>query len=229
MFRALPGRWLRHGRFWLVSQVLHFLTRPNAELRRRLAEVRTALRFADHQPVLALHVRKGDACSHRGECKGLAAFMPHIERMVDRFGYRSVFLATPSQEVIRETGGFPNITWLYRNTTSPLQRALAANKLVRLEDVLLRRGLIDPVQEWQDAMLDIYLMGESQGFVGAFSSSAARLAYALMSADPDGCARPFVSADINWCFAYMRGGPHVIRKGDAAAVLETANAGDLTC
>ena len=234
VFNRLPQQWLRHGRFWLISQVLHFLTQPNAVLRRVLARARAQLRFDDHQPVLALHVRKGDACKHRGECRGLNAFMPHVQRMLSAYSYRSVFLATPSMDVILETARYPNITWLYVNRTSRratnAQSALDSNRLVRLEDGLLRRDLLDPVLEWQDTLVDIYLMAESQGLVGAFSSSAARLAYSLMSAGPTGCAKPFISVDINWCFAYMRGGPDVIRRdGAPATAMITRSAGALTC
>ena len=50
-----------------------------------------------------------------------------------------------------------------------------------------------------------------------------------MSPGERGCAKPFVSVDINWCFAYMRGGPRVIRRGDAPAVMATGGAGSLTC
>ena len=231
----LPQRWLRHGRFWLVSQTLYFLTRPNAVLRRIFGRARARLRFADNQPVLALHVRKGDACKHRGECRGLSTYMPHVYRMMAEYQYKSVFLATPSQEVLYETARFPNITWLFVNGSNRqgahTQSVLDSNRLIRLEEGLLRRGLLDPVLEWQDTLVDIYLMAESQGMVGAFSSSAARLAYSLMSAGPSGCAKPFISLDINWCFAYMRGGPQIIRRNDAPAQLGTSisAAGSLTC
>ncbi|KAL1529062.1 hypothetical protein AB1Y20_000025 [Prymnesium parvum] len=228
VFRSLPHRWLRHGRFWLISQVLRFVTAPSALVERRLRRARAAVRLEAHRPVLALHVRKGDACTHRGECRGLAPFMPHVERMVETRGYRSVFLATPSPEVIAETRRFPNITWLYRNLTPSLHDAMRAHRLVRIEDALLQGGLIDPVQEWQDALIDIYLMAESDGFVGAFSSSAARLAYSLMSAMRGGCTMPFVSLDMNWCFAYMRGGPNVVRRGRSHTALG-ARFANLTC
>ncbi|KAL3920237.1 MAG: hypothetical protein SGPRY_005330 [Prymnesium sp.] len=229
LLSKLPERWTRHGRFWVISQALRFLTRPNAQLLHALRRARADLRFTEHQPVLALHVRKGDACRHRGECKGLAAFMPHVYRMVHQLGYRSVFLSTPSPEVITEIALFPNITWLHRKRNFALQDALNSHGLRRLEDALLKRGLIDPVQEWQDAMLDVYLMAESEGLVAAFSSNAARLAYSLMTARAGGCIKPFISVDINWCFAFMRGGVNVIRRDSEPAKMAVGSAGSLTC
>ena len=204
----LPHRYTRHGRFWLLAQTLHFLTRPNAALRHQLQRERAALRMRAHHPVLALHVRKGDACTHRGECRGLEAFMPEVRRAAKAYGIRAVFLATPSAEGRAETARYPEFTWLYRNVTD----AAAASKVKRLEDGLLNRR-VRAVDEWRSLMIDVYLMAEAQALIGAFSSSAARLALALMAASPDGCLKPFVSVDINWCFAFFRGGDSIIRRG----------------
>ena len=212
----LPRRYTRHGRFWLLAQTLHFLTRPNAALRHQLQRERTALRLRAHQPALALHVRKGDACSHRGECRGLAEFMPEVRSVAQRYGIRTVFLATPSAEVRAETARYPEFTWLFRNESGVggggTERALRAGGHIRLEDGLLSRR-VRAVDEWRSAMIDIYLMAECRAFVGAFSSSAARLVLALMAAGAGGCLKPFVSVDIAWCFAFLRGGPEVIRRG----------------
>ena len=63
-------------------------------------------------------------------------------------------------------------------------------------------------------MLEVYLMAESDGLVAGFSSNVARLVYALMAARAQGCLKPFISADINWCFAFLRRG----RSSSAAAI-----------
>ena len=204
VFARLPQRYLRHGRFWLIAQTLHFLTRPNAALRHELQRERAALRLRAHQPLLALHVRKGDACAHRGECRGLADFMPEVRRVAMAYGIRAVFLSTPSADVRAETAQYPEFTWLFRNSSS----AAASS---RLEDGLLSRR-VNALEEWRSTMIDVYLMAECEVLVGAFSSSAARLALALMASGPGGCLKPFASVDINWCFAYLRGGPAVIRR-----------------
>ena len=214
VMQRLPTPWLRRGRFWLVSQVLQFLTRPNFALQQRLTRARAELRFAEHQPVLAVHVRKGDACTHRGECRGLAGSMPQIEQMAASYGFRSIFLATPSADVLEETTRYPQFRWLFLNTT----RTQAAGG-ARIEDALLQ-GRVQALREWQDFMLEVYLMSESQALVGAFSSNAVRLAYSLMATNAGGCLKPFISTDINWCHAFFRGGPEVLRRGDAPARVE---------
>jgi hypothetical protein len=215
VLQRLPASWLRHGRFWLVSQVLSFLTRPNAALQQRLVQARARLRFTEHQPVLAVHVRKGDACQHRGECRGLAGSMPQVVHMAAAYGFRSIYLATPSAEVLEETTRYPQFRWLFLNATRA-QAASAERGAVRIEDALLR-GRVEAVREWQDFMLEVYLMAESQALVGAFSSNAVRLAYSLMSAGAGGCLKPFFSTDINWCHAFFRGGGEVLRRGSAPA------------
>ena len=83
---------------------------------------------------------------------------------------------------------------------------------MRVEDGLLSRK-VRAVDEWRSFMIDVYLMAESQALVGAFSSSAARLALALMAGGAGGCLKPFASLDIDWCFSFLRGGPDVIRRG----------------
>ena len=213
ILHRLPHQWVRRGRFWLVSQVLAFLTRPNAELRRLLENARSALHFEAHQPVLALHVRKGDACTARGECRGLKHFMPQVWRMASSYGFRSIFLSTPSPDVQAETLRYPQFRWLFLNSTRTSE-AMAARGIVRIEDGL-RKHTFGPILEWQRYMLDLYLMADAQALVGSFSSNAARLAYSLL-AQPD-CMKPFYSGDNNWCWAFGRAGGEVVRKGSGPA------------
>lgn len=213
VFKHLPTRWSRHGHFWLVANALHFLARPNAELKFELERARAALGLrAERQPVLALHVRKGDACSHRGECRGLAAFMPQVRRVAARYGIRTIFLATPSAEVQAETLAYPEFKWLFRNASSAASLALQSSRHIRIEDGLLS-GQVNATTEWRSTMIDVYLMAECAAFIGAFSSSAARLALALMAGGSAGCLKPFASTDIDWCFAFLRGGANVIHRG----------------
>ena len=217
ILRRLPHQWVRRGRFWLVSQVLAFLTQPNAELRLLLENARSALHFQEHQPILALHVRKGDACTARGECRGLKHFMPQVWRMASAYGFRSVFLSTPSPEVQAETARYPRFRWLFLNSTRTSE-AMSARSIVRIEDGL-RKHTFDPVLEWQRYMLDLYLVADAQALVGSFSSNAARLAYSLM-AQPD-CIKPFYSGDNNWCWAFGRSGGEVVRRGSGPAERKT--------
>ena len=221
IIQRLPPHWLRHGRFWLISQTLDWLTRPTPALQMRLDEARALLRFGEHQPVLALHVRKGDACSHRGECRGLAAVMPRLKGMAALYGLRTVFLATPSEDVVRETARYPQFKWLHLHqnmTRSPPPQRSGVVPL-RIEDALLQRR-VEAVDEWHNFMVEVYLMAESAALVGAFSSNAVRLASALMAARAGGCLKPFISTDINWCHAFFRGGEDVLRRGPVPVPLD---------
>jgi len=231
VLQRLPAHWLRHGRFWLISQTLDWLTRPSVALRMRLDEARARLRFDEHQPVLALHVRKGDACAHRGECRGLAAVMPQLKGMAALYGFRTVYLATPSEDVVRETARYPQFKWLHLHEnvtqTPPPQRTKVVP--LRIEDALLQRR-VEAVDEWHNFMVEVYLMAESAALIGAFSSNAVRLASALMAARAGGCLKPFISTDINWCHAFFRGGEDVLRRGPVPVPLnEFPSVRGITC
>ena len=216
VLRRLPAQWVGRGRFWLISQVLAWLTKPNSALQQRLEAAKAMLRFEEHQPVLAVHVRKGDACTARGECRGLAHFMPQVWRFASAYGFRSVFLSTPSADVQAETTRYPRFQWLYINSTDT-SAAMAKRRIARIEDGLRQRAF-GPLHEWQRYMLDVYLIAASQAVVGSFSSNAARLAYSLMAAsDSSDCLKPFYSGDNNWCWAFGRAGGQVVRKGSGAA------------
>lgn len=212
LFAKLNPRFLRHGRFWLISQVLHFLTRPNARLQADLDQKRSALRL--RPPSLSLHIRKGDACTHRGDCRDLKYYMPRIEALVSRYGLKSIFLSTPSADVIQDTANYPHLHFAHTPTT-PTTAILRAHNLTRIEEGL-GLGLIDTGLEFRAYMVDIYLLAEGAAFLGAFTSNAARLAYSLMSAGNQGCLKPYESADINWCYGVCKGGAGVIRYNDRA-------------
>ena len=160
-------------------------------------------------PSLSLHIRKGDACTHRGDCRGLAEYMPRIEQIVSRYGLRSIYLSTPSADVLQATKAYPHLHFAYTASTSTAAR-LAAHNLSRIEEGL-GLGVVDAGEEWRSFMVDIYLLASGSAFLGGFSSNAARLAFSLMGAGEQGCLRPYESTDINWCFAFFKGGPGVIR------------------
>lgn len=220
ILRRLPDRWLRQGRFWLVSQVLHFLTKPNDELQARLQRARTELRLdgSSFGPMLGLHVRKGDACTGRGECRRLVDFMPSVRSVASMYGIKSILLATPSLDVQEETKKYPEYMWHFLPNARDSATAQMKFKSVNtIEDGLRRRAkspeFFNPVSEWQRYMVEIYLLASCNVFVGSFTSNAARLAYSLMAANGEkSCLKPFYSGDMNWCWAYGRFGPDISRR-----------------
>ena len=211
LFDKLEPRFKRHGRFWLISQILHFLTRPEPTLATHLAKARELLGLDSGKPYLSLHVRKGDACTARGDCRDIKSYMPQISEMVSKYGLQSIFLSTPSASVLEETKDFPQVHFVYMPVT-PSGAAMKAHGVKQLEEGL-GLGIVDAGLEFRAYMLDMYLLAEGSAFLGAFTSNAARLAYSLMSSGTEGCLKPYVSFDINWCYAMEKGGPGVVRKG----------------
>jgi hypothetical protein len=171
-------------------------------------------------PMLALHIRKGDACglAGRGDCRGLPYWMSAIRQMTGLYGIRSILLATPSADVHESTRHYPEYSWLFLNQTRPLGGQIRSSSENLLRKMKRPNGsasasLFNPVLEWEHYMMDLYLLASCSAFVGSFQSNAARLAVSLMAGGTSGCARPFYSGDMNWCWAYERTGPDINRVG----------------
>ena len=227
LISRLDKRWLKRGRFWLISQVIKFITTPNAKLKKRLDAEREQLGEME-RPVLGLHVRKGDACGDRGECRSLKDYMPTVNQMIDKYGYRTVFLATPDPNVIEEVANFSEVTFRFLPVTNTT--ALMKAQHFRKIDDAIAAGVVDAGNEFEEAMISTYLLSEADGFIGGFSSNAARVAYSVMAAGPQGCLKPFDSFDINWCAAFGKGGPQVLRRGaESCHSAKAKNMSSLPC
>ena len=208
-FDRIDKRWLKRGRFWLMSQVIHFLTRPNEKLKAKLDRERASMGVL-RRPVLGLHVRKGDACGDRGECRDLKDYMPTVNKMIQMYGYRTVFIATPDPSVLTKVKNFPNVSFKFLPTTNTtmLMKKLHYRKI----DDAIAAGVVDAGEEFEEAMISAYLLSESDGFIGGFSSNAARMAYSMLASGSNGCIKPFDSFDLNWCGAFGKGGETVLRR-----------------
>jgi len=218
----------RRGWFWLVSQLIAFLSSPSHRLRAKVSRLAAAIGVdaPEHRPLLSLHVRLGDACTDdpiqaaqkARECLPLAAYMPHVRKMVERYGYKAIYLATDSEAVVRDAHAhYPQYTWLHQ----PMDRGRYAifNKSgITIETVLwgaeefahvstMGRAMgFSPAREFDEFMADTYLIAQSDGLVGHFANNLDRLAYALMSAyaTPGGtCLKPYASVNAHWCFDYQ--------------------------
>ena len=207
----LPKRFLKRGRFWLMSQVMHFLTTPNAKLKARLDRERASMGFME-RPILGLHVRKGDACGDRGECRDLKDYMPTVNKMIEMYGYKTVFLATPDGTVLKHVRKFPEVNFKFLPVTNTT-RIMKKQHYRKIDDAIAA-GVVDAGNEFEEAMISAYLLAESDGFIGGFSSNAARVAYSMLAAGPKGCLKPYDSFDINWCGAFGKGGPTILRRGN---------------
>ena len=214
----------RRGWFWVVSQLLAFITRPSARLRRVLqrAEARIELDALRHRPVLGLHVRRGDACTddpiqrrQKGrDCASLSEYMPHVRRLVQRHGYRTIFLATDSEDVVREARAkYPEYTWLVQERDMR-RYAIFNTSGITIEPVLWGQGAFQrtseqgkrlgfsPAGEFDEFMVDTYLLAKTDGLVGNFANNMDRIAYALMTAyatEGGTCLKPYASLTGHWC------------------------------
>jgi hypothetical protein len=211
----LDKRWLKRGRFWLMSQIIKFITTPNKRMMKKLDERREQVGEME-EPVLGLHVRRGDACGDRGECRSLKDYIPTISDMINKYDYKTVFLATPDPYVIEEVQKYPNITFAFLPVTNTTE--MMKKEHYRKIDDAIYAGKVDAGNEFDEAMISYYLLSEADGFVGGFSSNAARIAYSMMAAGPTGCIKPFDSFDLNWCAAFGKGGGQVLRRGNQSCL-----------
>ena len=119
--RNLPERWRARGHFFFVSHLLAHMLRPNPGLRRDIAAVKDSMKWNQRlvRPLLSLHVRRGDACnaeqieSKARRCDDLAVYMKAVKSLAERYGYRSIYLATDDAGVVADTKNYPEFTWLY--------------------------------------------------------------------------------------------------------------------
>ena len=131
--------------------------------------------------------------------------------MRSRYGLKSIYLSTPSADVLEETKNYPHLDFVYKPVT-PTTELMKQHGILQIEEGLAS-GVVDAGLEFRAYMVDMYLLAEGSAFLGGFTSNAARLAYSLMSAGTEGCLKPFMSADINWCFAFGKNGNDIIRLG----------------
>jgi len=223
--RHLP-QLARRGWFWLVSQLFAFVTQPSGRLRAKVASAAASagVDAERHRPLLGLHVRLGDACTDDPQqaaqkarkCAPLAAYMPHVRRMVRTHGYKAIYLATDSEAVVAQAhADYPEFVWLHQRMDRG-RVAIFNRSGITIETVLLgeeefapvalqgRRMGFTPAREFDEFMVDTFLLAQSDGLVGHFANNMDRIAYALMSAyaTPGGtCLKPYVSVGgANWCF-----------------------------
>jgi len=98
-----------------------WLWRPNKRLQMKIEEKkkRLGLDLEENQPVLALHVRHGDSCLATEEmrmgrtCSPLSDYMEPALRMINNYGYKSIYLMTDDPKVIQETKEYPQVKWIY--------------------------------------------------------------------------------------------------------------------
>lgn len=108
-------QWTSHQWAWLL--------RPNATLKKHLEDLKVRLNWETKRPILGLHVRHGDVCTHPAynirECDGLDKYMEHVVQLAEVYGYKSIFLSTDSADVVSNSSKYMDFAWIH----SPSQQA----------------------------------------------------------------------------------------------------------
>jgi hypothetical protein len=200
-----PPPHLRHrGSLWYKAVLVRWLASAVRTPPAREYQVETALQVLDWptaEPVVGLHVRRGDACGtvpRGGHCRSLAAYEAEARRMADHLGARLVYVATDDTEAAAH----------FRAASSAdLRFALLDDALMHRETLGAGRSMIegriaskevDVGVATDGALLEWQLLGRTQGFVGAFSSNLARLSFELAVATNQRVI-PYISVDSAWC------------------------------
>ena len=159
-------------------------------------------------------MRHGDSCiaaeasRTARRCEPLAHYVDAVAPYLAAHGVRTVFLATDSEEVIRDAqsiGAARGLTFLWLRNVS--RTGMTTPRPTEVLDELIKRRATDPRQVWRthrDALLgliDTMLLARCDVLVGKFTSGLFRAAYQL-SAARGGVLRPFVSLDAPWCTDY---------------------------
>ena len=233
-YQSAHGTLHPRGWFWWVSNLVAYLVRPNRELQRELKAAINSTGLYDAllerqrtgRPILGLHVRHGDACGKDAQrsgrhCEPLSAYIAAAKRLTASFErgsrrVKTIYLATDSEEVVKQTKSYPEYTWIMFDEARTYSSRVNPHNLKW--DLVLKRnrekaaGHHDGGKD-EEAMaaenpnhrlaslttLDVLLLSQADLFVGKFSSNFFRTAYELHSAECD-CAAPFVSLDHAWCF-----------------------------
>jgi len=208
------------GTFWNVAQVLKNLLQPNDALDAKLRETLFSLNL--ERPALGIHVRLGDSCNDPAmatkgrRCDGLESFIPSVELLMQKFQFRSIYLATDSEDVIRNaTTTYSHLPWQFnrkieRKKYDVFTRAKMSDELtiegILFGDKRLKDAGFSKYDEMMDFLIDVLVLGmHTDGFVGKFTSNMDRIVAALSLATGNKagtCVKPMVSLDASWCFDF---------------------------
>jgi len=209
------GDWGENGAFWYRTGLLRFLWRLKPGLLSRIERAKVAMGY--RRPILAIHVRHGDACSGRGvggarTCFALEAYMAPARKFREKYGINRIFLATDDEASVawarRHPDGFewvvPNLDRSkYVSATLIEERLIAAGAsregAAGGEEVEAEKGdHLDAGQEGETIIQEIEMLASADAFIGQFSGNVDRVAFSLM-ASRLGRIPPYVSLDIPWC------------------------------
>lgn len=206
--QGVPLAYAHRGLFWWTAQVLGWLVRPNDETKRRLRHIQTTWGW-ERGKVIGLHVRRGDTClnvdverEQKGrQCDPIDAYAAPARRIIERYGMTAVYVATDDEEIARDAreradelfGLLPTRIWVLDHDRSLYARGYY-NKVLKAASNDAKK------RDARAIMDDLFLLADTDAFVGKFTSNIARIAFALSAAQKGGdCVVPFHSLDSTWC------------------------------
>lgn len=210
---AIPPSFRQLGWYRWTITVLYHLLRPKAILQQAIdnamRDIGLANHLSMHRPILGLHVRHGDACLRKElrrmarTCTSLEDYMHYTAPLARAHGISTIYLATDSKKVLADTKKFPEFSFLH--LPAPRYVAKSSSQAKLWDTLVAERALSEAVHEnfedaWR-ATIDAMLLSKCHMFVGKFTSTFFRTAYALHSAECN-CLAPFISLDSPWCFDY---------------------------
>jgi hypothetical protein len=156
--KYIPSPYRHKGHFWFVAQHISFIFRPNEKFKQILTGLRTSMQFdAAPRPMLSLHVRHGDSCvgDDKRVCDSLEKYMRVAALpMAEKYGIRSIYLATDDEVVVNETKKWPQFKWIYYPD-------LNRGELKKVQwEKNLKGGKMDNYAEFQAVLIDIMLLAE---------------------------------------------------------------------
>ena len=227
LFSASKGVTQLHARFWAVCTLLERILHPSEWLADRLDQKRIELGLNEsyaQRPRLSLHMRRGDSCSDGRRtgriCSNGTAYATGVMEMVSSFGYRSLVVTSDSDDAVGELraalasrGWQPHWPIIASTASQSAERDRWFKESrqpgwrdkIRIE-AQWAAGDLDPWEDFESFLIDVFLLRESDGFVGKFTSMFGRLVFELMSAR-FGCVRPYLSLDASWCFGGFQTSP----------------------
>uniref|UniRef100_A0A061RIC3 Alpha-( )-fucosyltransferase n=1 Tax=Tetraselmis sp. GSL018 TaxID=582737 RepID=A0A061RIC3_9CHLO len=198
-FKRLPPEPYRpQGLFWWRSAMAAFLVRANADTARSLQLEDLKRRIGFVRPIIGVHVRHGDACHttiRKGRCKGLAAYIPEIRLMSERYNTTRVFLATDDAGVIRDAARFPEFTFVHIDFD---RKVLDSKEQIEYRKRLWDGSSDDGHRILTSSLTDLLLLAEADALIAHLLSNMSRLALELNAA-LNQRVPPFSSMDGPWC------------------------------
>ena len=190
------------GLFFFRSAIVAHMMRLNKKTIEELDLQRVKENIGFKHPIIGVHVRRGDACHTTGRknrCRSFEnTYLPHIRTLSEKYGVNRVFLATDDDELLRKVKSSPAANEFEFVNVDMDRSIYKASRLIERRTELYTEKSNVAHEMTLQALTDIFLLAETDAFIGHFLSNLSRLAIELSAAEK-GFVPPFISVDGQWC------------------------------